>query len=212
MQVTNARPCIRCRPVRRTMRAVCSLSSSSSVLHDVLSLHQSVGIQDNPKKIPETVEFYNSTKFGVDVLDQMARQYSVKAASRRWPVQVFYNILDLAGVNAWVLFKEVTGNTITRRDFLLQLATELSDTYAAARRREQVQHDDDEEYVEPAMKRRKCQVSFCKGNKTNNTCVKCKKAVCGVCTARVMTRNVCMKCENDSGDDNDDETVTYSLG
>jgi len=76
----------------------------------------------------------------------------------------------------------------------------------------EVQHDDDEEYVEPAMKRRKCQVSFCKGNKTKDTCVKCKKAVCGVCTARVMTRNVCMKCENDSGDDNDDETVTYSLG
>ncbi|KAK9686341.1 hypothetical protein QE152_g37262 [Popillia japonica] len=36
------------------------------------------------KKMPETVKFYNETAFGVDVLDQMARQYSTKSASRRW--------------------------------------------------------------------------------------------------------------------------------
>ena len=85
------------------------------------SLHQTVGNRDSTKKIPDTVEFYNATKFGVHVIDQMARTYSVKAASKRWPVQVFYNILDLARISAWILFKEVTGNTITRRDFLLQL-------------------------------------------------------------------------------------------
>ena len=44
------------------------------------SLHQSVGVASNPKKIPETMEFYNSTKYGVDVVDQMARKYSVKAS------------------------------------------------------------------------------------------------------------------------------------
>ncbi len=43
-----------------------------------------------------------------DVLDQMARKYSVKAAVRLWPVHVFYNILDLAGINAWILYREVT--------------------------------------------------------------------------------------------------------
>ena len=29
--------------------------------------------------------------------DQIARMYLVKAGTRRWPVAVFYNILDLAG-------------------------------------------------------------------------------------------------------------------
>ena len=51
------------------------------------------------------MEFFNKTKCGVDVTDQMARQYSVKAGTRRWPVAVFYNILDLAGINAFVLYK-----------------------------------------------------------------------------------------------------------
>ena len=37
--------------------------------------------------------YYNATKLGVDVLDQMARNYSTRCPSRRWPVRVFYNIL-----------------------------------------------------------------------------------------------------------------------
>ena len=173
------------------------------------SLHQNVDIRKNPKKIPETVEFYNVTKFGVDVIDQMARRY-IKASSRRWPVQVLYNILDLAGINAWVLFKKVTRSTITRREFLLKLASELSDRYVTACNRQGVSDDDDDEDDEEYMKRRKCQVSYCKGNKTKASCVKCKKAVCGLCTARIMTRNICVKCDQDNNDDDDDDVI-YSF-
>ena len=47
--------------------------------------------------------YYNNTKYSVD-LDQMARAYSVKGGVEdgRWPC----NILDLAGINARILFKE----------------------------------------------------------------------------------------------------------
>ena len=73
------------------------------------SLHPTVDIDNNhPKKLPETISFYNSTKFGADIADQMARKYSVKAGSRRWPVHVLYNILDLTGINSWILYLEVT--------------------------------------------------------------------------------------------------------
>ena len=41
-----------------------------------------------------------------DVADQMARQYLVKAGTRWWPIAVFHNILDLAGINAFVLYKK----------------------------------------------------------------------------------------------------------
>src|SRR5882757_9199035 len=89
------------------------------------TLHPTETLDNTEKKKLETVQFYNSTKFGVDVLDQMARKYSVKSSSRRWPVQVFYNILDLAAINAWVLYKETTGKIITRRKFILKLCEEL---------------------------------------------------------------------------------------
>ena len=86
-------------------------------------LHMSVELGESQKKTPETVEFYNKTKCGVDVVDQMVRQYSFKAGTRRWPVAAFDNILDLAGINAFVLYKKKTGDKVSRRSFLFKLAT-----------------------------------------------------------------------------------------
>ena len=53
-------------------------------------MHSTVDTGDNQKSKPETVNFYNSTKFGVDVVDQMARKYTVNAASQRWPVKFLH--------------------------------------------------------------------------------------------------------------------------
>ena len=83
------------------------------------TIHSSVDIDNDQKSKPETVNFYNSTKFGVDVVDQMARKYILNAASRRLPVQFFYNILDLAAIDAHILYKLVTGSNVSRRIFLL---------------------------------------------------------------------------------------------
>ena len=68
------------------------------------TLHPNVHILSNKKQTPETVRFYNETKYGVDVLDFMCKKYSVKASSRRWPVHTFYNILDLAAINSWIVY------------------------------------------------------------------------------------------------------------
>ena len=70
------------------------------------SLHISVELSESEKKKPEKMEFYNKSKCGLDVADQMARQYSVKAGTHWWPIAVFYNILDLEGTNAFVLYKK----------------------------------------------------------------------------------------------------------
>ena len=75
------------------------------------------------------MEFYNNSKCGLDVAAQMARQYSVKAGTHWWPIGVFYNILDLAGTNVFVLYKKKTGDKVLRRDFLYKLATELREDY-----------------------------------------------------------------------------------
>ena len=67
------------------------------------TFHPDVWIENNTKKKPEPVLFYNKTKAGVDVVDQMTRKYSVKAASRRWPpVHVFNYMIDFAIINRWV--------------------------------------------------------------------------------------------------------------
>ena len=88
--------------------------------------HTGVRIEDNYKRIPETITFYNKTKYGVDVVDQMARKYSMKAGSFQWPIQVFFNILDLVAINAWILYKECTRSKISRKEFIFCLAEELA--------------------------------------------------------------------------------------
>ncbi|KAJ8883967.1 hypothetical protein PR048_015823, partial [Dryococelus australis] len=96
-------------------------------------LHSNISIGNDQKHLPETVSFYNATKYGVDVLNQMARKYSVRVASRCWPVKVFYNILDLTGINTWVLFKQITGKRINQRVFLQMLSVELRSASAQSR-------------------------------------------------------------------------------
>ena len=64
----------------------------------------------------------------------MARQYPVKADTCRWPAAVFYNILNLAGIKAFVLYKKRTGDKVSKRD-LFKLATELCEDYIVERSR-----------------------------------------------------------------------------
>ena len=40
--------------------------------------------ESHTKKLPQTSKFYNETKFGVDIMDQMAR-YTCKTGTRSWP-------------------------------------------------------------------------------------------------------------------------------
>ena len=56
----------------------------------------------------------------------MKRLYSVKAASRRWPVHVFYNVVDMALINNWILFKQVCQSCINRREFIQRVTEELT--------------------------------------------------------------------------------------
>ena len=55
----------------------------------VSTLHTNAAIGKNNKKNPETVKRYNETKYTVDAVDQMARKYTARTMTRRWPVYLF---------------------------------------------------------------------------------------------------------------------------
>ncbi|XP_045077535.1 piggyBac transposable element-derived protein 4-like [Coregonus clupeaformis] len=93
------------------------------------TMHPTVAIGGDTKRKTETLTHYNNTTVGVD---KMARQFTVKAATQRWPVAVFYNLLDLAAINAHVLFTLCTGRTMPRREFIMQLVLELRENHIRA--------------------------------------------------------------------------------
>lgn len=153
------------------------------------SMHPCVQIDcETEKKKPETVLFYNKNKCGVDTVDQMTRKYSVRSGTRRWPVHVFYNILDLAMINAHSLYKLVFNSNVSRKSFMLGVAKEMSKTYVESRKMQRIAD------VGPpdSGSRRQCQVGLCKQNKTTNSCNRCKKRMCGKCESNIR---VCKKCE-----------------
>lgn len=66
-------------------------------------MHDSGDISENGK--PEIVLYYNSTKGGVDSMDQMAHSFSCKRKIKRWPMVMFFNIIDLSTIAARVIWQ-----------------------------------------------------------------------------------------------------------
>ena len=93
-------------------------------------MHRSVTISDTRKTLLESVTYYNKTKSGVDNIDHMARLYTSNEAPRRWPLQVFYNILDIVAINAKIVYNEINDTKISSWKFILQLNQELSNVNA----------------------------------------------------------------------------------
>lgn len=161
----------------------------SKSVHMMSSMHMgNINCDNTPKRKPDTVIDYNRTKFGVDILDSMARLYSVKPGCRRWPFHVFCNILDIAAINAWVIFKRSNQSNITRRQFLFDLIDELTDTVNDL-------ENTGLDASSSSVIRKTCQIrSSCKSNKAQTTCVRCKKFTCGSCTKEKIIQVICKKC------------------
>ena len=104
----------------------CKIKKSVCLLS---TIQNSPSVDDSAKNKPDVILFYNKNKVGVDVVDQMIRKYSTHSASRRWPVAVWCNILNIAALNAWILYKKATGKTISRKNFILQRIEELRAQY-----------------------------------------------------------------------------------
>jgi hypothetical protein len=88
--------------------------------------HGAVINADNQNK-PEVILDYNSTKGGVDTANQLIRTYFVKRKVNRWPAICFFNLIDMAALNAmniWILKnpRRERNKRFKRRLFLKQLA------------------------------------------------------------------------------------------
>ena len=62
-----------------------------------------------PMKIscPHVVNVYNKHMGGVDLLDSHLGRLRNKMRSKKWYMRIFYHLLDVSMINAWILFKLV---------------------------------------------------------------------------------------------------------
>src|SRR5580692_1229436 len=70
------------------------------------------------------------TKSGVDNMDHLARLYTCKRKIKRWPMTIFFDIVNIVGIAAFVIWAAshpdwMQGKTYKRRLFLKDLAFAL---------------------------------------------------------------------------------------
>ncbi|XP_053171655.1 piggyBac transposable element-derived protein 4-like [Scomber japonicus] len=87
-------------------------------------------ISERRDRKPALVLDYNSTKGGVDNLDKVIGTYSCRRMTRRWPLVVFHNLIDVSSYNAFVIWRELnpswlSGKRNKRRVFLERLGKQL---------------------------------------------------------------------------------------
>lgn len=85
---------------------------------------------------PFAILHYNKTKNGVDMFDRLVKQYTCNMPTRRWPVKVFLNLLDMACSNAYIAYlikSGLTKRSFPRETFLTELGKELMKEYVLQR-------------------------------------------------------------------------------
>ena len=81
---------------------------------------------------------YNASTAGVDTMDQMVRTYTSKRMTRKWPMALFYNLLDVSALNAFIIWIHLNLNWMNgifykRKIFFTELGKQLVRDNAARR-------------------------------------------------------------------------------
>ncbi|XP_028982645.1 uncharacterized protein LOC114841719 [Diachasma alloeum] len=160
----------------------------------VSSLHETAGINSDTGQ-PEVLTMYKETKGGTKGFDQFCREYTTARKTHRWPMRLWYTMLDQAGVNAMILYNSNSANrTLTRGDFLKALFMGLIQPHLLTRlasphlRRElrvsisKILHMEEPEN-EPGSSKldRQIRCSLCprsKDKKVKTACSECRRPAC----------------------------------
>jgi len=89
-----------------TLVSYCSKKGRVVVL--ISTEHDTAEVDNSEKAKPRMVLDYNASKAGVDTMDQMVRTYTSK--TRRWPMVLFYNLLDVSALNAFIIWIHLNPN------------------------------------------------------------------------------------------------------
>ena len=135
---------------------------------------------------------WNQTQFCITIKQSMPLTLWIRwhvalpwSQVRRWPLAMFFNVLDMAAINAFILFRKVTGRNLSRRQFLKELVVDL-----VTPSKQPVQPFGDI-INKCAQKRRQCH--RCR-NKTGNLCSFCERPACGQCVSEKRLQLKCSSC------------------
>lgn len=159
------------------------------------SIDENSGLERKPNII---ITFYNETKAGVDVVDELCGTYSVSRKTNRWQLVLFYRIIQyIAGINSQIDFTANNKKNMLRREYLQdlldgKLRKRALDTHFPKKIRAKSCRINLDNISEPTTSTSKSRCSVCpccKDIKTKFSCAKCFKKMC-----LKHMKNICEKC------------------
>ncbi|XP_067636126.1 piggyBac transposable element-derived protein 3-like [Eurosta solidaginis] len=76
---------------------------------------------------PQIIKEYNMHMGGVDLMDSHLGRLKIVLKSRKWYLRIFYHLLDICMVNAWLLFKRSNPSaSMTQKAFRLEICYVLT--------------------------------------------------------------------------------------
>lgn len=193
---------------QRSMTLVSYVPKKSKCVILLSTMHRDGSIDEtDDKKKPEIIQFYNATKGGVDTVDEMSSAYSTARKTNRWPMVVFYCVLNVAAINARVALMSTKTPPLeyqNRRKFIKQLALSLIKPHMSIRKnmlmlpkslRESMNEatsNGSEDIPSKRPKHGKGRCALCprsKDTKTTISCIKCDNFTC-----KNHSSYVCQKC------------------
>ncbi|XP_022200150.2 piggyBac transposable element-derived protein 4-like [Nilaparvata lugens] len=110
----------------KTLVSYCPKKNKAVILLSTMHSDQRIDPESGESRKPEIVSFYNKTKVGVDSVDQMCCKYDVSRNTKRWPMVLFYDLVNISAINASRIYMfNNAQDKMTRRKFLESLAWEL---------------------------------------------------------------------------------------
>ena len=99
------------------------------------TVHNSFSTVEDEKT--EAHMYYNASKGGVDAFDRMCAESSTSRKTRRWPLCVFYGLINIATNNSWIIYASSDlDQRSTRSDYTHDLAYHLARPWALHRYRD----------------------------------------------------------------------------
>ena len=80
---------------------------------------------------PQIVKAYNKSMGGVDLADMLIALYRIEVKTKRWYIKVFWHLVDIAKLNAWILYKshyKQYGYPLKKMKSLVVFSKELADS------------------------------------------------------------------------------------
>lgn len=88
--------------------------------------HNEQEVMDDSKKKPICIDFYNSQRCGLDIVNEMLKDYCSQPTCNNWPLVVSSFIIDLSALNGATIFSyNCPEKYDTRRNYVNNLALQL---------------------------------------------------------------------------------------